>query len=325
MNSLRGVPVCITGGAGFIGSHLTDALVGVGAKVTVLDDLSTGRIENLDGVKDQIKLVRGSILDDSCRSAALAGNRVVIHLAAYVSAPGSVREPLACHEINTTGTLGILEECQKQGVSRIVFASSAAVYGDSEASPKAESHPILPCSVYAQSKAAGEHMLRVWHHCHGLGAVSLRFFNVFGPRQTAGSAYAAAIAAFADALLNGRSITIFGDGGQTRDFVPVANIVQCLMRAAAYEGEAPGDAFNVGLGESNTILDIARMMASLVGAPRDVAFAPARPGDVRHSCADISRAQHVLGYQPLVSVESGLRDTLSWYQSAIAGARGRSA
>jgi UDP-glucose 4-epimerase len=323
MNRLRGVPICITGGAGFIGSHLADALVGVGAKVTVLDDLSTGRIENLDGVKDRITLVRGSILDAACRSEALAGNKVVIHLAAYVSAPGSVREPLACHEINSTGTLRLLEECQKQGVSRIVFASSAAVYGDSEASPKVERHPILPCSVYAQSKAAGEHLLRVWHHCHGLGAVSLRFFNVFGPRQTAGSAYAAAIAAFAEALLNGRPITIFGDGGQTRDFVPVANIVQCLMRAAAYEGATPGDAFNVGLGEANTILEIAHTMASLAGASREVVFAPARPGDVRHSCADISSARRVLGYQPIVSVESGLRETLAWYRSALGGTTSR--
>lgn len=317
MTIARQACVCITGGAGFIGSHLADALVGRGVRVRVLDNLSTGDIRNLNGVRERIEFIDGSILDDSSLDRGLSGADTVFHLAAYVSAPGSVKEPLACHEVNSTGTLRVLEACQRNGVRRIVLASSAAVYGDSETVPKIEDQPILPCSVYAQSKAAGEQLLRVWNHCHGLEAVSLRFFNVFGPRQTAGSAYAAAIAAFADALLAGRPITIFGDGQQTRDFVPVANIVQGLIKAAEWAGPAKADVFNLGLGEKIKIRELASLMAGIVGAPDEPKFLPARPGDVKHSCSDISAARSALRYSPAVSVEQGLKETLAWYREVL--------
>ncbi|MBS0197392.1 MAG: NAD-dependent epimerase/dehydratase family protein [Planctomycetes bacterium] len=321
MRGFSGKTICVTGGAGFIGSHLADALVAAGARVTVLDDLSTGRLDNLAAVKDSIRFVQGSLLEPSRLAEAVGGAAIVFHLAAYVSAPGSVREPFECHEINTTGTMRLLEECRRQRTSRVVFASSAAVYGDSEVSPKSEREPMLPCSVYAQSKAAGEHLLRVWSHCHGLRAVSLRFFNVFGPRQTAGSAYSAAIAAFADALLRGRPVTIFGEGNQTRDFVPVSNVVQCLMRAAMWEGPAAGEAFNVGLGRAISIRDVSTIMANIVGSDQEPVFLPARPGDVQHSCADIGAARRVLGYEPTDSVEAGLRETLAWCREAMGSLR----
>lgn len=308
---------CITGGAGFIGSHLTDALVARGVRVRVLDNLSTGDARNLDGVRNHIEFIEGSVLDESALDRALRGVNTVFHLAAYVSAPGSVKEPGACHEINTTGTLRVLEACQRSGVRRIVLASSAAVYGDSETVPKTEDQPILPCSVYAQSKAAGEQLLRVWNHCHGLEAVSLRFFNVFGPRQTAGSAYAAAIAAFADALLSGRPISIFGDGRQTRDFVPVANVVQGLVKAAEWAGPANASAFNLGLGKAIEIRELASLMAQIVGAPDQPRFLPPRPGDVKHSCSDISAARAAFGYAPGVSIEQGLKETLAWYRELV--------
>lgn len=311
----RGVRACVTGGAGFIGSHLVDALVEAGASVTVLDDLSTGCLSNLAGVQDRVRLVRGSILDEPSRRRALEGASILFHLAAYVSAPGSVKEPMACHRTNTEGTLAMLESCVAGGVRRVVFASSAAVYGDSEVSPKAESEPISPCSVYAQSKAAGEHLLQVWNHVHGLETFALRFFNVFGPRQQAGSAYAAAIAAFASALLDDRPITIFGDGGQTRDFVPVANVVQCLLRAGARAAGPGAEVFNVGMGQARTIRDVAAIMAGVTGREFAPAWAPPRPGDVRHSCADVGAARRSLGYEPLVSLEEGLAQTLAWYQS----------
>jgi nucleoside-diphosphate-sugar epimerase len=324
IDSFQDVRVCVTGGAGFIGSHLVDALVASGAIVSVLDDLSTGREENLAAVRHRARLIEGSLLDAHARRQALERVDIVFHLAAYVSAPGSVREPMACHRVNTEGTLALLESCQERGVRRIVFASSAAVYGDSEVSPKRESEPILPCSVYAQSKAAGEHLLRVWNRVHGLEAVSLRFFNVFGPRQLADSAYAAAIAAFASALLEGRPITIFGDGSQTRDFVPVANVVQCLMRAAARSGQADARAFNVGMGRATAIREIAAIMAGIVGRPFEPAWAPPRPGDVLHSCADIGEARGRLGYEPQVTVERGLRDTLAWYLERLSTSPGSS-
>lgn len=323
IDSLQDVRVCVTGGAGFIGSHLVDALVAAGASVSVLDDLSTGREENLAAVRGRARLIEGSVLDAHARRQALERVDIVFHLAAYVSAPGSVREPMACHRVNTEGTLSLLESCRERGVRRVVFASSAAVYGDSEVSPKRESEPILPCSVYAQSKAAGEHLLRVWNRLHGLEAVSLRFFNVFGPRQLADSAYAAAIAAFASALLEGRPITIFGDGSQTRDFVPVANVVQCLMRAAAAgSGAADARAYNVGMGRATAIREIASIMAGIAGRPFEPVWAPPRPGDVLHSCADICEARGRLGYEPRVTVERGLRDTLAWYLERLSTAPG---
>jgi len=319
-DAYQGMKVCVTGGAGFIGSHLVDALVEGGASVTVLDDLSTGSLSNLDLVQDRVRFVRGSILDESSRARAFDDAAVVFHLAAYVSAPGSVREPMACHRVNTEGTLATLESCVAASVRRVVFASSAAVYGDSEVTPKRESEPILPCSVYAQSQAAGEHLLRVWNPVHGLEAFSLRFFNVFGPRQQASSAYAAAIAAFAAALLEGRPITIFGDGGQTRDFVPVANVVQCLMRAGTRRGASGAEVFNVGMGRAQAIRDVAAIMAGIVGREFQPAWAPPRPGDVRHSCADVGAARRSLGYDPLVSIEEGLRQTLAWYRSTRSAA-----
>jgi UDP-glucose 4-epimerase len=311
---------CITGGAGFIGSHLADALISAGARVRVIDDLSTGNADNLAAIRDQIEFVDASILQPHALDAALADVDTVVHLAAYVSAPGSVREPSLCHEINSTGTLRVLEACQRRGVRRIILASSAAVYGDSEVVPKREDQPLLPCSVYAQSKAAGEHLLRVWSHCHGIESVSLRFFNVFGPRQSASSAYAAAIAAFADAITKRRPITIFGDGTQTRDFVPVANVVQCLLLASTWNGPARGDCFNVGMGHATSIRELARVMAQIAGIPDSPSFAPPRPGDVLHSLASIDAATEILGYRPATTVRAGLSDAMAWYGAAAANA-----
>lgn len=314
---LQGATVCVTGGAGFIGSHLVDALLERGATVRVLDDLSTGHAENLSHVAGRIEMIRGSVLNDGDLSRATRGAGAVFHLAAYVSAAGSVGQPEACHEINTTGTLRVLEACRNAGVGRVMFASSAAVYGDSPVVPKSEDQVMQPCSPYAQSKAAGEHLLRVWRHCHGLEGVSLRFFNVFGPRQTAGSAYAAVIAAFAGALLNGKPCTIYGDGTQTRDFVPVANIVHALVRAAEAPIHVPEPVFNVGMGAATSINQLAKMMTALTGSGSPPIYAPERPGDVKHSVADVSRARSALGYTPTVTVEEGLRATLDWYRTML--------
>lgn len=320
MREYSGKSVCVTGGAGFIGSHLVDALVNAGARVRVLDDLSTGNIAHLAGHGSAVEVVKESVVSRPAALRAVHGVSAVFHLGAYVSAAGSVSEPEKCHEINTTGTLNLLRACTDSNVQRVVLASSAAVYGDSEVVPKTEDQPVMACSVYAQSKAAGEQLLRVWASCYGLEAVSLRFFNVFGPRQTAASAYAAVIAAFAEKLLRGKPATIYGDGGQTRDFVPVENVVQAIMRAGVWSGPARGEAFNVGLGRATSVRELASLMASLVGAKDEPIFQPARPGDVRHSLADISRTRRELGYDPQVSVREGLDRTLKWYRGVIGGA-----
>jgi nucleoside-diphosphate-sugar epimerase len=315
---LAGTTVCVTGGAGFIGSHLVYALVARGASVRVIDDLSTGAIENLAGVKGRVEVIQQSVLKPAALDAALRGASRVFHLAAYVSAAGSVKEPELCHEINTGGTLRLLEACRRQNVARVVLASSAAVYGDSEVVPKVEDHPILPCSTYAQSKAAGEHLLRVWRHCHGLEGVSLRFFNVFGPRQTAGSAYAAVIAAFGAALLEGKACTIYGDGSQTRDFVPVGNVVQALLRAAETDTLPAEPVFNIGMGTATTISQLATLMSAMAGSKLPPVYAGPRAGDVKHSVADISKARRELGYSPDVTVEDGLNQTVRWYRETFA-------
>ncbi len=311
---LRDVPVCVTGGAGFIGSHLVEGLISAGAQVTVLDDLSTGRADNLRAVQNRVRLVVGSILDDAARAQAIRGSAIVFHLAAYVSAPGSVREPEACFRLNCEGTLKILEECSRTRVRRVVFASSAAVYGDAEGGARSEHDLVDPCSMYALSKAEGEALLRLWSRCYGLETVSLRFFNVFGPRQVAGSAYSAAIAAFARNLLAKRPVAIYGDGLQTRDFVGVASVVQCLLRAGAWSGPACGSSFNVGLGKGTTVREVASIMARIVQQPDEPEFLPPRVGDVRHSCAEIAAAVKTLGYAPTETVADGLRRTLDWYR-----------
>lgn len=306
--------VCITGGGGFIGSHLCDALLARSLPTCVIDDWSSGRRSNLPVAHPLLRVVDGSILDDSALDRAMSGAGCVFHLAAFVSAPLSVKQPRACHDINTSGTLRVLEAAVRHRVRRVVFASSAAVYGDSEVVPKREDQPLQPCSVYAQSKAAGEHLLRVWRLVHGIEAVSLRFFNVFGPRQSASSGYAAAISAFASAIIRGTEITIHGDGEQTRDFVPVGDLVRALILAGSKPGIGNADVINIGTGAAITVRQLARRMCQLADAPERIRFEPARPGDVRHSRADVSAAHTLLGFQPSPDLDTPLRQTLDWYR-----------
>ncbi|MBL8764889.1 MAG: SDR family NAD(P)-dependent oxidoreductase [Phycisphaerae bacterium] len=324
-DSYRGRSVLVTGGAGFIGSHLTDALLAAGAAVTVLDDLSTGYASNLEHVGSRIRFVRGSVTDaDACREA-VQNVRTIFHLAAYVSAAGSVSEPVRCHECNTTGTLRILDEARRRAgsaapVERIVLASSAAVYGESEVVPKREDQPVAPVSVYAQSKAAGEHLLQVWSRCYGVDGVALRFFNVFGPRQRADSAYAAVIAAFASALLSDKRPIIHGDGEQTRDFIPVANITDALLAAGAHGDALRGSVFNVGMGVGTSVNALLSMMRSVLGRPGAADFQAPRAGDVRHSVADVARLRSELGWSPRETVKQGMERTLEWYSQQAARA-----
>lgn len=310
----------VTGGAGFIGSHLVEALVSRGDRVRVLDDLSSGSLENLaphepgaPGSGAAVELVEGSIQDPTACSAACAGVEVVFHEAAQVSVPRSVEEPEESYATNVMGTLRVLEAARAAGVRRCVFAASSAAYGETPELPKVEDMPPDPMSPYASGKLAAEELLRVWSRSYGIETVSLRYFNVFGPRQADDSPYTGVIALFARALLEGRAPCIYGDGGQTRDFTFVRNVVDVNLRAAAAELPS-GVVINVGGGQRISILELVREMARLLEVEVEPRFEPARTGDVRHSVASIARARELLGWEPSVDWRTGLAETVAWYR-----------
>ncbi len=312
--------VLVTGGAGFIGSHLCEALVAAGARVVVLDDLSSGRQSNLDllgagdlGSGRPVEYVHGSITDPAACARAVQGCDGVLHEAAQVSVPRSVAEPLESYRINVMGTLQGLEAARAAGVRRFVFAASSAAYGDTLELPKHEDMRPTPLSPYASGKLAGEQLLEVYGRLHGLSTVSLRYFNVFGPRQVDDSPYTGVIAIFARALLEGRVPTIHGDGEQTRDMTYIANVVQANL-AALQRDLPPGTVCNVGCGERVRLLDLCAEMARLAGVDRPPLHGPERAGDVKHSLASIEKARRLLGYEPRVSWRDGLRQTMDWYR-----------
>lgn len=317
----RGRLVCVTGGAGFIGSHLVDALIEQGAAVTVLDDLSHGREENLagHGASDRVRFIRGSILDDAALDEAFAGSAVVFHEAALGSVPQSVEKPLLYHEVNATGTLKVLEAARRAGVGRVLFAASSSVYGDGPELPKVESMKPDPRSPYATAKLAGEHWLATWAHCYGLSTCSLRYFNIFGPRQRPDSQYAAVIPAFAKALMEGQRPTIYGDGEQSRDFTHVRNVVWANLLAGATKRDLRGETVNIACGRRYTILELLRAMAEFMGVEAAWETCPPRTGEVKHSMASIDAAKAVLGYEPITEFREGLRETVAWFRASSAG------
>lgn len=312
-----GVRVCVTGGAGFIGSHLVDALVSAGADVVVVDDLTTGRVENLAQVASRITLIEDSILTPEQWSHALHKCRYIFHLAAMGSVPRSIVEPQRCVDTNVRGTLNVLIAAHNAGVRRVVFSGSSSAYGVSPgADTKSESMPPLPRSPYAASKLAGEHLCRAWSSSYGLDTAVLRYFNIFGPRQNGASAYAAVVAAFADAMNAGKAGTIHGDGHQTRDFTFVANAVFANLLAAAHEADLGGEIFNVATGNAVSVRELHDAMARQFRLPNaQPVHLDERRGDVAWSKADITRAERVLGFRPIVSFEDGLAATVRWFQS----------
>ena len=317
----------VTGGAGFIGSHLVSALAERGDSVRVLDDLSTGARENLAhldvgsiGSGRPVELLEGSVTDPASAREACAGVDGVLHEAAQVSVPQSVQDPERSYEINVTGTLRMLEAAQKAGVGRFLFAASSAAYGDGPELPKVETMPVQPLSPYASGKIAGEHLLEVWGRVHGLRTVSLRYFNIFGPRQADDSPYTGVIAIFAKALIEGRSPTIFGDGGQTRDFTYVDNVVRANLLALGAD-LPPGSVMNVGTGVRVSINDLYRAMADHLGSDVSPSYADPRTGDVLHSVASYDRAKDLLGYRPVADWRDGLGTTLDWYRERLGASR----
>jgi UDP-glucose 4-epimerase len=299
----------VTGGAGFIGSHLVEALLKQGRRVRVLDNLSTGRMSNIERLLPDIEWIEGDIRSPDVARRAVAGVDVVLHQAALASVPGSVADPLACNEVNVTGTLNLLLAARDAGVRRVVFASSCALYGDSPALPKAETMPADPLSPYAVSKLAGERYCLSFTAMYGLPAIALRYFNVFGPRQDPASEYAAVIPKFVVSMLGGERPLIYGDGTQSRDFIYVGNVVAANLLAAQAPAGISGF-FNVACGERISLLDLVAELNHILGTDLPPRHASARAGDILHSQADISKIQGALGFTPTVTFADGLARTV---------------
>lgn len=327
-DTFQGQRALVTGGAGFIGSHLTQALLELGAHVVVIDDLSGGDEANFDSYRDEagdrLAFMEASILDEKAVAQAVEGCRWVFHQAAWGSVPRSVEMPRTYHEINTTGTLNILEAARSAGVKRVVFAASSSAYGDTPTLPKVETMTVMPRSPYAANKVYCEAMMRAWacsYGHEGFDTASVRYFNIFGPRQNANSAYAAVIAAFVKALLDGERPTIYGDGEQSRDFTYVDNAVHANLLAARHEEPLGGEVFNVACGLRVTVNELAQTMARQLGHPE---LTPQhfddRAGDVKHSLADLAKTREGLGYEPIVDFEAGLKITVDWYREVLSNA-----
>lgn len=329
----------VTGGAGFIGSHLASKLLDDGHDVVVLDDLSSGKRENLDDLEgDRLTFIEGSILDDEALGRAINGVEAVFHQAAIPSVTRSFANPAATLRANVEGTARVLEACRKNDIRRVVVASSSSVYGDTLTLPKEEGMTPAPLSPYAQSKLTGEALCQIYAREYGFAVASLRYFNIFGPRQDPTSQYAAVVPRFITALLAGKPPTVYGDGKQSRDFTYIDNVVAAnLLAAGVGEGsrddhvganeEAAGDlqadenragrasVMNIACGERFTVLELIATLNRLIGTDIEPEFTPPRPGDVRHSHAAIERARAEIGYEPLVGFEEGLRRTVDWFRS----------
>ncbi|MBI3406892.1 MAG: SDR family oxidoreductase [Planctomycetes bacterium] len=306
----------VTGGAGFIGSHLVDNLLSAGWKVAVLDDLNTGKAANLQTAATRIEQFHASLLDAAAVERAVAGCEVVFHIAALPSVARSVVDPLRSHEVCATGTLKVLDAARRAGVRRVVYAASSSAYGGTPGTIRREDDAIAPLSPYAAAKLAGEHYCQAFTASYGLETARLRYFNIFGPRQDADNPYAGVIALFCKLMLEGRTPTIQGDGLQSRDFTYVANAVQATIKAANAPA-AVGQVYNIGNGANTTVLDLVKSLNKLLGVNIEPTFGPPRAGDVRHSQADISRARRDLGYEPSVTFLEGLRRTLDDTRSRL--------
>jgi nucleoside-diphosphate-sugar epimerase len=318
--------VLITGGAGFIGSNLVRGSLEAGDTVRVFDDFSTGVRGNLAGLEPHVEVVEGSVTDPEAVRRAAAGCEVVYHQAALGSVPRSIEEPLVTHAINATGTLNVLDGARHAGVRRLVYAASSSAYGDTETLPKVESMPPRPLSPYALQKQAGEAYCWLYTTLYGLETVALRYFNVYGPRQTARSTYAAVIPRFISALASGERPRVYGDGGQTRDFTFVSDAVAANLAAATAPAEAAGEVYNVADGKRVSLLELLDEIASALEArgalavsPVEPEFLPSRVGDVRHSLADVSKAERLLGWKPRVSLAEGIAATVEYYCLERAG------
>ena len=315
--------VLVTGGAGFIGSHVVDRLLRDGHAVRVIDNFATGRRENLASVGEDVEIVEGDLQSYERAHRALQGCEFVLHQAALPSVPRSVQDPLTTNASNVIATLNVLLAARDSGVRRVILASSSSVYGANPVTPKTEDLLPTPISPYAVTKLAAEGYCRSFHHVYGMETVALRYFNVFGPRQDPASQYSAVIPRFVTAALEGTSVTIFGDGEQSRDFTYISNVVDANLRALT-AADAGGRTYNVACGRAITLNRVVEALAEISGRPLDAVREPPRPGDVRHSLADVGAAGRDLGYLPEVSFEEGLERTYEYMaERSSAGLRAR--
>jgi UDP-glucose 4-epimerase len=304
----------VTGGAGFIGSHIVTALVERGDQVRVFDNLSTGKAENLAHLGKRVEFVKGDLLDPKQVEQAVAGIDVVFHQAAMASVPRSLAEPAKSHAACATGTLHVLDAARRGGVKRVVYAGSSSAYGNQPTASKRESDLPSPLSPYAAAKLAGEAYCKAFASSFGLETVVIRYFNVFGPRQDPNGEYSAVIPKFVVAMLAGKQPTVFGDGGQARDFTYVENVVRGNL-AAAVAPQAPGRVFNVACGRQYSLLELIASINRVLGTKIEPIFAEVRAGDVRDSLADITAARETLGYEPAIDFDEGLRRSIEYYRS----------
>ena len=302
----------VTGGAGFIGSHLVEELLKRGKQVRVLDNFSTGKRENLEPFLDRIELIEGDLRSQHTVREAVGGVECIFHEGALPSVPRSVQDPITSDEVNVGGTLNVLDAAREEGAKRVVFASSSSVYGAGEEVPKREDMLPAPISPYAVTKLTGEHYCHVFSQIYGLETVALRYFNVFGPRMDPSSAYAAFIAIFIVGMLDGTPLVVYGDGDISRDFTYITNVVDANMRAMEAEGVS-GEVFNVGCGSSMSLNDVVDHLQT-AGLQGDISYGEPRPGDVLRSMADITAAREKLGYDPRVPAPEGLDRSVLWYR-----------
>jgi UDP-glucose 4-epimerase len=305
--------VAVTGGAGFIGSHLVERLVSRGDEVSVLDNLSSGKLENLSRVLQRVKFVEGDIRDHMAIRSALEGAEVVVHLAALTSVRESMERPLLYNEVNSTGTLNLLNESMRLGIGKFVYISTCAVYGNPRSLPIKEEHETRPLSVYAASKLSAEEYCRTYSRLGKMGIAILRLFNVYGPRQAAGT-YAGVITQFVERVRQGLPPVIYGDGEQTRDFVHVLDVVECILRVMDNE---TWETINIGSGRGTSIKQLSELVLRIAGKELKPVHEPARPEDIRHSRADVSKARRLLGYMPRIGLEDGLKELMGYAAPAI--------
>jgi UDP-N-acetylglucosamine 4-epimerase len=309
----------VTGGAGFIGSNLTHALVAKGEQVRILDNFATGREENIAELieKKKVELIRGSIVDGETVARATRGIDYVLHQAAIPSVPRSIEDPLGGDDVNVHGTVTLLDGARKAGVKRVVFAASSSAYGEkAPGEPKVETMQPAPLSPYAAAKLAGEYYMQAFYRSYGLETVALRYFNIFGPRQDPKSQYAAVIPNFVTAALQGRAATIYGDGQTSRDFCFIDNAIEANLLACTAPGAA-GEVFNIACGESTSLLETIEIIGRIVGKKIPPVHEPARTGDIKYSLADIGKAKKILGYTGAVKFAAGLERTIAWYQQTL--------
>lgn len=308
--------VLVTGGAGFIGSHLAEALVARGHEVRILDNFSTGKEENIEKIIQKIEVINGSITERETVEKAAEGVDCIFHQAAQISVPESIKNPARTWEINIKGTKLLFNAAVKNKVKKIIYASSAAVYGNEPGLPKTESMKTRPASPYGESKLMNEYMAQKYHQQEKISLIGLRYFNVYGPRQHPKSAYSGVISIFIEKMLKGERPVIYGDGNQTRDFVYVEDVV--LANILAFESKVKNNVYNIGSGKETSLNDLVKVINEILGTNIEPIYEQERPGDIRHSVADIQKAKKDLGYEPRYSLKEGLKKTIEWYKSVLA-------